>query len=132
MTSYKMMTDIELGISINSANPWFILFYTPIFVSEWKDITTSEGKDRMIEKIYDVVVKQVKFKNLSRKTVRTSVNALVNIVSGGRTLDALDYVMEGHGLYQKYTDVWYEAAKFIEEVSGGKYDDFQFPLFKFK
>lgn len=97
MTSYKMMTDIELGISINSANPWFILFYTPIFVSEWEDITTSEGKERMIEKIYDVVVKQVKFKNLSRKTVRTSVNALVNIISGGRTLDALDYVMEGHG-----------------------------------
>lgn len=130
MTNNRMMTDVEMGIAINSANPWFILFYTPIFVTEWDEVTSSEGKERMIERIYDVVVNQVKFKKLSRKSVRTSVNALINIISGGRTLDALDYVMEGKKLYREYSEVWLETAKFIEEVAEGKYESFQILLSK--
>lgn len=127
-----MMTDVEMGIAINSANPWFILFYTPVFVSEWDELASSDDKERMIEKIYDVFTKQVGLKHLSKKTVRTSVNALVNIISGGRTIDALDYVMESQKLYREYPEVWHEAAEFIEEVADGKYDDFQIPLFKVK
>ena len=65
------------------------LYYSILEVFLIADSLNSlEGKNNMINRIYESFL-DVEFKTLKMKTVRTSVNALISIIKGGRTLDAL-------------------------------------------
>jgi len=91
-------------------------------------INTLEGKDTMINRIYESFL-EVEFKSLEKKSVRTSVNALIKIIRSGRTLAALDYVMDSKKLMREYPYVWDEALALLDDIADGKYDNFPIPLF---
>ena len=128
MPEFQRMSTEELLNAINAANPWFVLFYTGSFLDSWDSLNSLEGKNNMINRIYESFL-DVEFKTLKMKTVRTSVNALISIIKGGRTLDDLDYVMESKKLISEYPYVWDEALVLLDDIASGKYDDFPIPLF---
>lgn len=128
MSGFQRMSTVDMFNAINSANPWFVLFYTKNFLDSWEMLNSLEGKDIMNNRIYESFL-DAEFKTLKMKTVRTSVNALISIIKGGRTLDALDYVMESKKLMSDYPYVWDEALALLDDIAGGKYDDFPIPLF---
>mgnify|MGYP000933838087 CR=1 FL=1 len=128
MSEFKKMSTVDLITAINAANPWFVLFYTRNFLDSWEMLNTLEGKDNMIRRIYESFLK-VEFKTLKIKSVRTSVNALINIIKGGRTLDALDYVMDSKKLMREYPEVWDEALALLDDIADGKYNNFAIPLY---
>lgn len=128
MSEFQIMSTVDLLTAINAANPWFVLFYTRNFLDSWEMLNSTDGKDIMISRIYESFVK-VEFKTLKMKSVRTSVNALFSIIKGGRTLDALDYVMDSKKLMREYPYVWDEALALLDDIVDGKYNNLPIPLY---